>query len=220
MDGYTGARTNLAPMVSADIANGAPTGADATDLIVTAWSDGGSGINREQTRVSWSHDRGKSWHAPVAASLPGDRPLYSAITISPSGDRAYVVYEALTSPWRGADMDSPRSYHGVFLTAPVGADGPGPWTPLYEGPSGDLRGTYPGHRLLDERVGDYVYAAASRDYGVGVWIDARDAGVCPAIQTWRGQSLAAGAAVIPAPWPIADCPPTFGNSDIWAATTG
>jgi hypothetical protein len=23
-----------------------------------------------------------------------------------------------------------------------------------------------------------------------------------------------------APWPLADCPATFGNADIWSATTG
>ena len=25
---------------------------------------------------------------------------------------------------------------------------------------------------------------------------------------------------LPAPWPLADCPAAFGNTDIWAATTG
>jgi hypothetical protein len=220
MDGYTGARTTASAAPAVDIANGAPTGADATNLIIDAWSDGSAGVNNEQVRLSWSTDGGDSWHTPTAVSLPGDRPLYAAPAVSPAGDRAYVVYEAVTSPWRGSDMNSPRPYHGVFLTAPVGAGGPGPWTTAYNGPLGDLRASYPGHRLWEERVGDYVYAAASRDYGVGVWIDARDAAVCPAIQDWRGRSLAAGAAVIPAPWPLADCPATFGNTDVWAATTG
>jgi hypothetical protein len=116
-----------------------------------------------------------SWHGPTPVSLPGDRPIYAAPAISPGGDRAYVVYEAVTSPWRGDDVSSPRPYHGVFLSAPVDADGPGTWAPLYDGPFGDLRASYPGHRLREERIGDYVYAAASRDYGVGVWLDARNA---------------------------------------------
>ena len=219
IDGYTGARTDISAAPAVDIANGAPTGGDATNLIIDAWSDASAGLNNEQARVSWSADRGNSWHAPVAVQLPGDRPLYAAPAISPAGDRAYVVYEAVTSPWRGSDMDSPRPYHGVFLTAPVGPGGPGAWTTLYNGPFGDLRSTYQA-RLREERVGDYIYAAASRDYGAGVWIDARDAAVCQAIQAWRGQSLAAGAPVIPAPWPLADCPPTWGNTDVWAATTG
>jgi hypothetical protein len=91
---------------------------------------------------------------------------------------------------------------------------------VYNGPFGDLRATYPGHRLREERIGDYVYAAASRDYGVGVWLDARNAAVCPAVQDWRARSLAAGQPVLPAPWPLADCPAAFGNTDIWSAATG
>ena len=227
MDGYAGARTDTSDAPAVDIANGAPTGADATNLIVDAWSDASAGLNNEQARISWSSDRGRSWHNPISVSLPGDRPLYVAPAISPAGDRAYVVYSAVTSPWRGSDMGSPRPYHGVLLGAPVGddddkyGDGPGPWTTVYNGPFGDLRASYPGHRLYEERVGDYVYAAASRDYGVGLWVDARDAAVCPAIQDRRARVLSVpGAAVIPAPWPLADCPRTFGNTDVWTATTG
>src|SRR5438128_12680926 len=166
------------------------------------------------------HVGGNSWREPTAVSAPADRPMYTAPAISPSGDRAYVVYEAVTSPWAGSDLGSPRPYHGVFVTAPVTAVGPTDWTSVYAGAVGNLRATFPGHRLNQERIGDYVYAAASRDYGVGVWIDARNAVVCPAVQHWRAQSLAAGQSVIPAPWPLADCPAGFGNSDVWAATTG
>lgn len=60
--------------------------------------------------------------------------------------------------------------------------GPSGWTTLYSGPLGDLRGTYPGHDIYQERVGDYVYAAAFAGYGAGVWTDARDAAVCPAVR--------------------------------------
>jgi hypothetical protein len=220
MDGYTGARTDLAAAPSVDIANGAPTGADATNMIIDAWVDASAGLNHEQTRVAWSADGARTWHGPTPVSLAGDRPIYAAPAISPAGDRAYVVYEAVTSPWRGTDVSSPRPYHGVFLSAPVGAGGPGAWTTVYNGPLGDIRASYPGHRLWEERIGDYVYAAASRDYGVGLWIDARNAAVCPAVQDWRARSLAAGEPVIPAPWPLADCPATFGNTDVWSATTG
>ena len=145
--------------------------------------------------------------------------MYVAPAISPSGDRVYVVYEAVTSPWLGNDVATPRPYHGVFVSAPIVSGTPGAWATLYNGPLGDLRSSFPGHRFREERIGDYVYAAASRAYGVGLWIDVRNAAVCPAIQNWRAQSLAAGDIVIPAPWPLTDCPSTWGNMDVWAATT-
>lgn len=220
MDGYTGARTDLSAAPSVDIANGAPTGADATDLIVDSWADASGGLNHEDARVMWSADGGTTWRAPASVSLPGDRAIYAAPAISPSGDRVYLVYEAVTSPWAGNDVTTPRPYHGVFLSAPVGASGPGAWSVELNGPFGDLRSSFPGHRFREERIGDYVYAAASRDYGVGLWIDVSNAAVCPAIQDWRAQSLAGGSVVTPAPWPLTDCPATWGNMDVRAATTG
>jgi len=220
MDGYAGARIDLSASPSVDIANGAPTGADATNLIIDAWSDGRFGFNNEKTLVSTSSNGGTTWTAPAPVSLPGDRSMYSAPAIAPNGSRAYVMYEGPTAPWRGAVMASPRPYHGVFLSAPVTGTSIGAWETALNGPLGDLRGTYPGHDIYQERVGDYVYAAASRTYGVGVWTDARDAAVCDAVQQYRAASLAAGTLALPAPWPLADCPATFGNTDIRSATTG
>ena len=193
MDGYAGARIDLSAAPSVDIANGAPTGADATNLIIDAWSDGRFGFNNEKTLVAASSNGGSSWTAPSVASLPGDRSMYSAPAVAPNGRRVYVMYEGPTAPWRGADMASPRPYHGVFRSAAVTGTAIGAWETVLSGPLGDLRGTYPGHDIYQERVGDYVYAAASRTYGVGVWTDARDAAVCPTVQGYRAASLAAGA---------------------------
>jgi hypothetical protein len=219
MDGYAGARTDLAASPSVDIANGAPTGEGATNEIVDAWSDAPT-LNGEVTKLTWSMDGGQTWQGPVNVSLPGDRSIYSAPAISPTGDRVYVIYEAVTSPWMGADMTSPRPYHGVFRSAAVGAGGaPSGWSTELNGPLGDLRATYPGHDLYQERIGDYVYAAATRTYGLAVWTDASNAAVCAAIQDYRADSLAAGTRDLPAPWPLVDCPGTFGNTDIQSVTT-
>ena len=91
---------------------------------------------------------------------------------------------------------------------------------MYEGPIGDLRATYPGHDIYQERVGDYVYAAAARTYGIGVYTTAHTAAVCGAVQSYRSRSFQQGSLALPAPWPLADCPATFGNTDIWSVTTG
>ncbi len=226
MDGFAGARTDLSAAPSVDIANGAPTGAGASNEILDAWADGGSDVNANTAKLVWSLDGGQSWSDPATVSLGGDRPLYAAPAISPTGDRAYVIYEADTAPWRGADMTSPRPYHGVFLTTPLTGGSPGSWSVIYNGSTdtstghNDLRGTYPGHDIYQERVGDYVYAAATATYGLGVWTDAQNAAVCGPVQSYRAASLAAGTHALPAPWPLADCPGMFGNTDIWASTTG
>ncbi len=81
MDGYTGARTDLSAAPSADIANGAPTGADATNLIVDAWADATGGLNHEDAKLVWSSDGGSTWSTPASVSLPGDRPIYAAPAI-------------------------------------------------------------------------------------------------------------------------------------------
>jgi hypothetical protein len=221
-DGYAGARIDLLSAPSVDIANGAPTGEDATDEIVDVWNDGSLGLNNEKTLFSYSMNGGDDWTDPAIISLAGDRPIYAAPAIAPDGSRVYAMYEALTDPWRGDDFDASRGYRGVFLSAELGDDGaPGAWSTLFEGSNGDIRGTYPGHDIYQERVGDYVYAAASRDYGVGVWSSAYDAAVCPAVQEWRAESFAAGERVLPgAPWPLADCPDTFGNVQILAVSNG
>jgi hypothetical protein len=224
MDGYSGARTDLAGSPSVDVANGAPLGNTpghpATNEIVDAWV-GAPALNGERAVLAWSIDGGTSWSPFSAASLPGDRPMYTAPAISPNGERLYVVYEAVTSPWRGDDFTSPRPYHGVLRTATIGANGaPAGWATAYDEAPGDLRATYPGHDLYQERVGDYVYAAASNSYGMGVWTSARDAALCQPVQSYRARSFAAGQRDLPgAPWPLRDCPPSFGNTDIRAATT-
>jgi hypothetical protein len=221
-DGDAGVRIDLSAMPSVDIANGAPSGAGATNEIVVAWSDGHFGLNNEVTFLSWSKNGGSSWSDPSVVSLAGDRSLYSAPAISPTGDRVYVVYEGPQTPWQGANMTTPRVYHGVFRTAAIGASGaPGAWSTIENGPLGDLRASYPGHDIYQERIGDYVYAAATSTYSASVWTDLRNAAVCDPVQGWRAASFAAGHRVLPgAPWPLDECPATFGNTDILAATTG
>ena len=221
-DGVGGARNDLAASPSVSIANGAPSGAGATNQIVVAWADGRDGLNGEDVMFSTSTAGGipGSWSPPRRIQTGAtDRGLYAAPAISPTGGSVWVVYNAFTTPFRN-DTTSPRGLVGVVVQATVGAGGAvGPFTEVHRGATGDPRGSSQNNLVL-EFLGDYVYAAAGNTYATAVWQDARDAAVCPAINAYRaGVQTATTADDVPVPAPQQVCPPTFGNTDIFGWTS-
>jgi hypothetical protein len=213
-DGLAGTRTDSFPSLS--IANGAPSGADATDTLVLTWPDAGANnqLNQERALVQTSTDHGVTWSTPVNATQAGDRADNPAVAISPNGTDLYLVYNAYLDPFRTTTATS-RRMQGVARHADVGAGGAvGGFTTLHRGLVGDARGTT--RTLNRELIYDYQFAAAARDYGVVIWMDARDATVCPAVNAYR-QSLIDGAPITP-PSPLTDCPPQFGNLDNYSGS--
>jgi len=244
-DGVGGARSDLSPAPSVDIANGAPTGADATDRIVLTWVDGRDGLNREHVMFSTSTNGGASWaRPPRQIELAGDRGYYSAPAISPNGTDVWLVYNAFTEPFKtsGIGLANDRPLVGQVLHAPVGPSAVGAFTSAHRGQSGDARGSSQ-NNLAAEFLGDYVYAAATRTstgtYSVSVWNDVRLAADCPAIDQFRedlhAEAVATGQQTAEAEEPRGEsdgeegedanapvapavqqsCPETFGNSDIF-----
>jgi hypothetical protein len=215
IDGIAGARSDLAPAPSVDIANGAPDGSGATDRIVMSYVSGT--IDNIHVYFTESANQGVTWSAPTAIETgAADRGYYTAPAISPNGTDVYVVYNAFTTPYRTNTTD-PRALVGVFLHASIGASGTGAFTEVHRGASGDPRSSSQ-NNLVGEFLGDYVYAAATRTYGTAVWNDARNGVDCPAIDAWR-MSLRNGTTVA-RPAPQQDCPSlSFGNSDIYGFTT-
>jgi len=222
MDGIAGARSDLSDAPSVDIANGAPTGAGASDQIVLTWVDGRDGLNSEHVFFTSSTDGGATWTALRSVEdqigHPADRGYYSAPAISPDGRDVYLVYNAFIEPYKestiGADNDRPLL--GVVSHADVAPGGTvGSFAQIHRSTPGDARGSSQ-NDLTAEFLGDYVYAVATNGYGAAVWNDVRDAADCPAIDTWR-MSLRTGASV-PRPAPQQDCPATFGNSDIFGGS--
>jgi hypothetical protein len=214
MDGVAGARNDLAFGPSVDIANGAPTGADASNRIVLTWADGRQGLNHEQLLMMTSTNGGASFSGPSAVPLTaGDRPYYTAPAISPNGTDAYITYNAFTTPFRN-DTSSPRGLVGAILHADVTGGTIGAFDTVARGVVGDPRASSQ-NNLQAEFLGDYVYTAATRTGAVGVWNDVRNAADCPALDAWR-LSLRTGTSVTK-PAPQVDCPATFGNTDIFGA---
>ena len=215
IDGIAGARSDLAPAPSVDIANGAPTGTDATNRIVMTYVSGD--IAKPHVYFTESTNRGATWSIQRATEAASDRGYYTAPAIAPDGSTVYVVYNAFTTPYRTNTTD-PRSLVGVFLQASAGTSGAtAAFTEIHRSTPGDPRGSSQ-NNLQAEFLGDYVYAVATRTYGAAVWNDVRNAADCPAIDAWR-MALRTGDTTVARPAPQQDCPATFGNSDIWSFTT-
>ena len=215
IDGLAGARSDLAPAPSVDIANGAPNGTGATNRIVMSYVSGE--ITKPHVFFTESTDLGATWATPRAIEGATDRGYYAAPAISPDGTNIYVVYNAFTTAYQPTTA-TPRSLVGVFMQATAtGTAATGAFAEVHRGTAGDPRGSSQ-NNLVAEFLGDYVYAAATRTYGVAVWNDTRVAADCPAIDAWR-QDIATGGTTVARPAPQQDCAPNFGNSDIFSFTT-
>jgi hypothetical protein len=217
-DGVGGARTSTFPSV--DIANGAPSGADATDEIVMVGPDGATPATNdpgpnERAAIRYSTNGGGTWTSAGSGSPASDRPDFPAIAITPNGSDVYLVYDNFPQPWQTTTAD-PRPMQGVVRHADVTAGGSiGAWSDLHRGTTADARGSSQ-NGLTAEFLGDYNYAVATRSYGAAVWNDVRNAADCPAIDAYR-QSVVNGSPTA-APAVQAECPATFGNSDIFGGS--
>jgi hypothetical protein len=208
-DGVTGARTDSFPSV--DIANGAPSGAGATNVIAMTWSDARAGLNHEQALVQLSGDGGSSWTTPVNAAAAGDRPDFPAVALAPDGRNLYLVYDGFLSPFQTTN-DTPRPFEGVVRRAALTGTTLSAFSTLHRGQPGDSRASS-ANALTTGFLGDYNYAAATNASVTAVWNDAHNAADCAAIDAFRDSELTSNPVATPAP--PTQCPPTFGNTDIF-----
>src|SRR5258708_7197816 len=81
IDGIAGARSDLAPAPSVDIANGAPDGSGATNRIVMSYVSGD--IAAPHVYFTESSDGGDTWSTPRTIETGGDRRYYPAPAASP-----------------------------------------------------------------------------------------------------------------------------------------
>src|SRR5260370_1453183 len=119
IDGIAGARSDLAPAPSVDIANGAPTGNGATNHMVMSFvSSQATADENPHVDFTESSDHGASWTTPQQIETPGDRGFYTAPAISPDGSTVYVVYNAFTTPYQ-TNTNSPRDLVGLVMKGTV-----------------------------------------------------------------------------------------------------
>jgi len=208
-DGVAGGRTSSFPSV--DIANGAPSGAGATDTIVMVWSDARNGLNHEEALLQYSTNGGETWSTPVNIADGDDRPNFPWVAISPDGSDVYLTYNAFLDDFRD-NLTESRLFQGVVRHADFPALN---FATLHRGNEGDGRASS-ANSLTVEFLGDYNFIDASNEGAAAVWIDARNAAVCSAVNDYRA-SLVAGSP-IEKPAPADDCLPTFGNTDIFGGS--
>ena len=201
-------------------------GVGATNEIVDAWSDSDDDVNAVTTELQWSTDGGTSWSDAAIVSLGSDRPLYLGTTNLANGRSDVCHLRGRHSAMARERHDFAASVSRRLLDRPGGRQ-----RVLrvhgrdYNGSTDtsaghhDLRGNDPDHDIYQERVGDYVYAAASdvrcrRLDGRTERERLRSRPGRPG-SIARGRGTRAAGAVAPR-----GLPGTFGNTDIWSSTTG
>jgi hypothetical protein len=121
----------------------------------------------------------------------------------------------------GATIGRPCLLHGAGVSPDghdVGAGGaPSNWQTLHVGATGDPRASSQNNLVL-EFLGDYVYAAATNDYNVAVWNDARDGADCPAIDARRAEVQETLDTTQNRVDVEAECPAGFGDTSIYGGS--
>ena len=119
-DGVGGARSDLSPAPSVDIANGAPSGTDASTGSCYVGRRA-RGLNHEHVMFTTRPAPAPTWTPPRPVELGGDRGYYSAPAISPNGTDVWLVYNAFEEPFKDSAVGptNDRPLVGQVLHATV-----------------------------------------------------------------------------------------------------
>lgn len=175
--------------------------------LYVGWSNYANGHGVVQ--MTRSGDGGQTWSAPlVAGDIPGRSAIWSAIAADPS-NKIDVVFVGLDELPGGVLPGPGTAYYDAYFAQSNdgGATFSAPLkiTNVPSDPGASSRNFLP-----FKFVGDYIgLAADSRGGGVfAVWTDTRNASRCAAVDALRDSGG-------PPVNVIAQCPATFGNSDIF-----
>src|SRR6266511_2035892 len=153
----------------------------------------------------------------VDGAQAGDRPNLPTIAISPDGEDVYLVYLGFLDPWRES-LSGSRRVQAVVLHAD--ASNLSTWAALHRGVIADARAAtaMSGGGRQFGYLGATSAAAAARDGAILLWTDIRNAERCPAIEAYRQSIVDDEESPLPPPAVNSDCPPRFGNSDIYGTS--
>ena len=141
-----------------------------------------------------------------------------SVALSPDGQSIYFTYDAFLQPFQTSALTPARNFQGVLRMGSGSSGSVANLMTVSRGAIGDARASS-ANALVDGFLGDYNTVVANDSGAVAVYNDARNAADCPAIDQYR-EALASGQAAT-APSPATDCTDqTFGNTDIFAATSG
>lgn len=172
------------------------------------WSNSTSG--HAVILLTRSTDGGLTWSTPaVAGDVSGRSAFFASVVVDPRG-RVGLVFNALDDKPAGTAPGVGVVFYDTYVTQ--SSDGGASWSlPLRistapSDPDGSSL-----NNLRAERLGDYITAVADARGGglFAVWTDTRNASPCAAVDAFR-------AGTGPKPDVITQCPPTFGNTDIYA----
>ena len=183
-------------------------GAASDGAVYVAWGNHQSGHGVALLAVS--HDGAQTWSAPmIAGDVPGRTPFFVALTNEPSG-AVDVAFSAVDNVPFGTVPGAGVVYYDTYLSRST--DGGTTFAPPLKISTASSDPDVSSSNSLDAQfIGDYISAAADATHVYVAWTDSRNGSTCDAVDAYRtGQSGA--------PNVIAQCPKTFGNTDIFLGT--
>jgi hypothetical protein len=182
-------------------------GADGS--VYVAWTNYLNGHGTVQ--LVHSTDGGMNWSAPVTAGdVSGRSAYFAAVTARPTAGHVAIIFNALDDVAAGTPPGAGVTHFDAYVARSTDF-GQTFEAPIVLSTASSDPDASSANSLTSQFLGDYVSAASDGTHVYGIWTDTRNGSTCAAVDEFR-------AGTAPKPNVIAQCPTTFGNSDIYLGT--
>ncbi len=176
--------------------------------IYVAWTERNSGHG--VVRLTKSTTSGLTWTSPiVAGNVVGRSAFFSSVAVDPSGnvDLVFLAVDDVSSGTApGAGVVLYDAYFAQSIDGGTSFSSPLKLSTAASDPDGSST-----NGLSAQFLGDYITTVADSGHVFAVWTDSRNASTCGAVDAFRAGTASK-------PDVIAQCPDTFGNTDIFLGT--